>query len=123
MFVVEAQTDSVQLGAHDWVPTDHLNDTEVQAYLSEWKANQTVGLQATLKPIDGWFNPACFIHTGFHHGASYLEHIDFLAAIRNGTPALVTAEAGLRSVAIGVAAHQSIEEGRVVDLRAEGLLS
>ena len=28
------QTDSVQLGAHDWVPTDHLNDTEVQAYLT-----------------------------------------------------------------------------------------
>ena len=73
MFVVEAQTDSVQLGAHDWVPKDHLNDTEVQAYLSEWKANQTVGLQATLKPIDGWFNPACFIHTGFHHAAPRLH--------------------------------------------------
>ena len=50
-----------------------LNDTEVQAYLSEWKANQTVGLRATLKPIDGWFNPACFIHTGFHRAAPRLH--------------------------------------------------
>ena len=63
------------------------------------------------------------LHTGFHHGASYLEHIDFLAAIRNGTPARVTAEAGMRSVAIGVAAHRSIEEGRAVDMRAEGLVA
>ena len=69
MFQVEAQTDSVQ-PVLDWVPNDHLNDTEVQAYLSEWK-NQTVGLQATLKPTDGWFNPACFIHTGFHHAAPH----------------------------------------------------
>lgn len=61
------------------------------------------------------------LHTGFHHGASYLEHVDFLNAIRNNTPARVTAEAGMRSVAIGVAAHRSIDEGRVVDLREDGL--
>jgi myo-inositol 2-dehydrogenase / D-chiro-inositol 1-dehydrogenase len=48
---------------------------------------------------------------GFHHGASYLEHADFVAAIRTGSPAAVTLEDGLRSVAIGEAAHESIRTG------------
>jgi predicted dehydrogenase len=61
------------------------------------------------------------LHTGFHHGASYLEHVDFLSAIQNNSPALVTAQEGMRSVAIGIAAHRSIEEGRAIDIRADGL--
>jgi len=60
-------------------------------------------------------------HTGFHHGASYLEHLAFLACIRDGTPAPVTARDGLWSVAIGVAAHRSIDEGRVVEIGELGL--
>jgi predicted dehydrogenase len=55
-------------------------------------------------------------HVGLHHGASYLEHVDFLGAIQNGTPPKVTLEDGLWSVAIGEAAHRSIEERRSVDL-------
>jgi myo-inositol 2-dehydrogenase / D-chiro-inositol 1-dehydrogenase len=54
--------------------------------------------------------------TGYHHGASYLEHVDFASAIRNGTPPLVTVEEGLWSVAIGVAAHESIATGQPVTL-------
>ncbi|MBA3288340.1 MAG: Gfo/Idh/MocA family oxidoreductase [Acidimicrobiia bacterium] len=53
---------------------------------------------------------------GFHHGSSYLEHLDFLAAIRSGSPPAVTLEDGLWSVAIGQAGHRSIEEGRWVDI-------
>lgn len=53
---------------------------------------------------------------GFHHGASFLEHLDFAQAIRTGTPALVTAEDGYWSVLMGAAAHLSIDEGRVVQL-------
>ena len=53
-------------------------------------------------------------HAGFHHGASYLEHLHFMDAIRNGTPPLVDVRAGLASVALGVAAHRSIDEGRPV---------
>jgi myo-inositol 2-dehydrogenase / D-chiro-inositol 1-dehydrogenase len=45
---------------------------------------------------------------GFHHGASYLEHLDFIDAIESGKPAQVTAEDGLLSVAMGIAAQQSI---------------
>ncbi|MCL1693821.1 MAG: Gfo/Idh/MocA family oxidoreductase [Actinomycetia bacterium] len=51
-------------------------------------------------------------YPGLHEGASYLEHLDFLDAIRNGTPPKVTLEDGLMSVAVGIAAHRSIDEGR-----------
>ncbi len=53
-------------------------------------------------------------YEGLHHGSSYLEHLDFLDAIRTGSPAHVTFEEGMRAVAIGVAGHRSIDEGRVV---------
>ena len=51
---------------------------------------------------------------GFHHGSSYLEHLDFATAMRDGTPPLVTLDDGLWSVAVGEAAHRSIEEDRWV---------
>ena len=55
-------------------------------------------------------------HEGFHHGASYLEHLDFLDAVRSGRPPTVGVEDGLWSVAVGVAAHRAIDEGRPVAL-------
>jgi predicted dehydrogenase len=56
-------------------------------------------------------------YEGFHHGASYLELAAFCDAIRTGTPPAVTVHDGLWSVATGVAAHWSIDEGRPVELR------
>jgi predicted dehydrogenase len=53
-------------------------------------------------------------HQGLHHGASYLEHVDFLNAIRTGSAPGVTVVDGLWSVVIGAAAHRSIDEGRPV---------
>jgi myo-inositol 2-dehydrogenase/D-chiro-inositol 1-dehydrogenase len=55
-------------------------------------------------------------HEGYHHGSSYLEHLDFLTAIREGSPPRVDVEQGLLSVAVGVAAHRSIEQARAVTL-------
>jgi myo-inositol 2-dehydrogenase/D-chiro-inositol 1-dehydrogenase len=55
-------------------------------------------------------------HEGFHHGSSYLEHVDFLAAVRSGGAPAVGVDQGLLAVAVGVAAHRSIDEGRVVTL-------
>ena len=55
-------------------------------------------------------------YSGYHHGASFLEHRDFLHAIRTGTPPAVTLTDGLWSVAIGQAAHQSISDRRPVML-------
>jgi myo-inositol 2-dehydrogenase/D-chiro-inositol 1-dehydrogenase len=60
-------------------------------------------------------------HVGAHHGASYLEHVDFCAAIREGTRPTVTVDDGLWSVAMGAAAHRSIDEGRPVGLEEMGL--
>ncbi len=50
-------------------------------------------------------------HQGLHHGASYLEHADFVDAIRSGRPADVTVLDGLWSAAVGFAAHRSLEIG------------
>ncbi len=58
---------------------------------------------------------------GGHHGASYLEHLDFCAAIRAGEAPAVTVEEGLWAVAMGVAAHRSIDEGRPVTLAEVGI--
>ncbi len=55
-------------------------------------------------------------YEGLHHGSSYLEHVNFLATCRGERPIEVTVEDGLYSVAIGVAAQRSIDEGHVVDL-------
>ena len=55
-------------------------------------------------------------HIGLHHGSSYLEHVGFLDAIRAGKSAEVTLLDGLWSVAVGVAAHRSIETGLPVDI-------
>lgn len=55
-------------------------------------------------------------HVGFHHGASYLEHLDFQSAVRRGAPARVSLHDGLMSVAMGVAAQTALSEHRVVAL-------
>jgi len=51
---------------------------------------------------------------GFHHGASYVEHMRLQDAVRSGSEAEVGLQEGLCSVAIGQAAHLSIDEGRLV---------
>jgi len=55
-------------------------------------------------------------YAGQHFGASYIEHQHFADAVRNGKPAQITLEEGLRSVATGLAAHRSIETGRPVEM-------
>ncbi len=55
-------------------------------------------------------------HEGYHHGSSYLEHVAFLDAVRSGSEPAVSVEDGLWSVAVGVAAHRSIEERRPVEM-------
>ncbi|KAJ7952528.1 inositol 2-dehydrogenase 2 [Quillaja saponaria] len=57
-------------------------------------------------------------YDGLHHGSSYLEHLNFLSAIRTKgekAPA-VDLQDGLISVAMGVAAQLSIEKGRFVTI-------
>ena len=51
-----------------------------------------------------------------HHGSTMGQHRAFLAAIREGGPAEVTPRDGLVAVAMGIAAHRSIDEGRAVEM-------
>jgi predicted dehydrogenase len=51
---------------------------------------------------------------GAHEGASFLEHLDFIAAIESDGEPAVTLEEGRMAVAIGQAGHLSIAEGRPV---------
>jgi len=55
-------------------------------------------------------------YQGFHHGSSFLEHLDFATAIRAGAAPEVGVIDGLWSVAMGAAAHLSIDEQRPVRL-------
>lgn len=55
-------------------------------------------------------------HQGYHHGASYLEHVRFRDAILERSRPEAGLEEGLWSVAMGVAAHLSIAEGRPITL-------
>lgn len=55
-------------------------------------------------------------YLGHHHGSSYREHVDFLAAIRTGSQPQVSLQEGLMSVAVGVAGQRSIDLGRPVEL-------
>ena len=56
-------------------------------------------------------------YLGHHYGASYIEHVKFRDAILNATPAEVTLRDGVTSVVTGLAAHKSINEGRVVEIK------
>ena len=55
-------------------------------------------------------------HLGFHHGASFIEVRNFLEAARGERGVEVDVAQGLMSVAVGVAAHRSIESGRPIHL-------
>ena len=55
-------------------------------------------------------------HQGLHHGASYLEHRQFLHAIQTGGAAEVNLSDGLWSVAVGIAAQRAMSEKRTVEI-------
>ena len=55
-------------------------------------------------------------YEGYHHGSSFIEHLQFTQAIRTGGRPEVTLDDGCWAVATGAAAHRSIELGRPVEL-------
>ena len=61
------------------------------------------------------------LDAGTHHGSTYYQMQAFLAAVRKQGPVIVTAEDGLRAVAMGAAAERSARENRVVSLSEFGL--
>jgi predicted dehydrogenase len=64
---------------------------------------------------------ATALAAGQHHGSTFYQHQHFAAAVRGEGPVIVTANDGLRAVAIGVAAETSAREHRVVEMTELGL--
>ena len=58
---------------------------------------------------------------GHHHGSTFYQHRHFAAAVRGEGRVIVTADEGLRAVAMGIAAETSAREHRVVEMRELGL--
>jgi predicted dehydrogenase len=65
--------------------------------------------------------PATALAAGQHHGSTFFQHQAFTAAIRGEGPVIVSADDGLRAVAMGLAAEISAREHRVVAMSELGL--
>lgn len=85
------------------------------------------GSVLTRSPRTGFGNPkapekrhidvdAAALAAGSHHGSTFYQHQAFARAVRGQGPVEVTAEDGLKAVAIGMAAEISLREHRVVDM-------
>jgi predicted dehydrogenase len=48
---------------------------------------------------------------GFHHGASYVEHLELISCIKSGHKPLVDTQSGFNSIVLGLAAQESITTG------------
>jgi len=57
---------------------------------------------------------------GFHHGATYYQHLAFLDAVAARRPPQVSVADGALAVAVGLAAETSVRERRVVEMRELG---
>ncbi|MEM8726878.1 MAG: Gfo/Idh/MocA family oxidoreductase [Pseudomonadota bacterium] len=66
--------------------------------------------------VDTVETPQDALEAGSHHGATYFQLRDFHAALTGGTPPLIDARDGYRSVVMGAAAQQSIATGLPVDI-------
>jgi predicted dehydrogenase len=64
----------------------------------------------SLKTIDVKDDPRVK-EVGFHHGASYIEHLEFIDCIKNKKKPLVDCQKGLDSIILGLAAQESIQTG------------
>ncbi len=56
------------------------------------------------------------LNAGHHYGATYYQHGAFLAALRGQGVTEVTADDGLRAVAMGIAAERSAREKRAIEM-------
>ena len=81
-FITEAQTDQVQLEAHDWLPGPDHQDAPERAYMAAWRDNMTQALSQPVGKRAGFFNPACYIHTSFSTAQPLIGGESYLAAMQ-----------------------------------------
>ena len=72
-------------------------------------------VERTHVPVD-----AAALKAGHHHGSTFYEHQRFAAAVRGEGQVEVSADDGLRAVAIGMAAEISARERRAVEMSELG---
>lgn len=110
-----------EVGRHEQELTIVGDDGKIEAQIPG-PGHITVGSRASreLREIATPIDPSV-THTGAHFGASYLEVKKFCDAVVDGSTAEVGVDDGLWSVAVGAAAHRSIEEQRPVLLAEFGL--
>ena len=63
--------------------------------------------------------PKAAMDAGSHQGATFFQHQAFLAAVRSGKPAAVSADDGLMAVLMGLAAQASATTGQAVEIDAQ----
>jgi predicted dehydrogenase len=61
------------------------------------------------------------LRAGAHFGSTLYEHRQFIEAVRGDQPVQVTADDGLKAVAMGAAAEISAREKRAVTMAELGL--
>lgn len=71
------------------------------------------GPKHTEVPVD----PA-ILDAGAHHGSTYYQHLGFRKAVLGEGPVEVTLADGLAAVRIGLAAEQSLREGRAIQIES-----
>ena len=91
-------------------PTRRIGGDERDAMI-EVAPRRPVEPQRRVVPID-----AAVLQAGEHHGSTYYQHLRFREAALGRGDVEVTLTDGLKAVALGAAAEQSIAEGRPVAL-------
>ncbi|WP_430427058.1 Gfo/Idh/MocA family protein [Parasphingorhabdus sp.] len=86
-------------------------DVKIPAAEVTWSPRDKSGVH-----VEQVATPKAALSAGDHHGATFFQLTEFHRALTGGLDAKVSALDGLRSVQMGVAAHQSIETGLPVSL-------
>lgn len=95
----------IPVAASHWIEGD---DSEATV---EFSPRSPLGPEKHEVPVD-----EAVLAAGAHHGSTYYEHLGYRKAILGEGPVEVTVADGLQSVRMGLAAEQSIVEGRPVEL-------
>jgi myo-inositol 2-dehydrogenase/D-chiro-inositol 1-dehydrogenase len=106
---------------------EHIRVTYLEGRLKAWEKQDFMTnfeLSTHLEISCGESKPSRHIEPGYpswiensgHNGATYYEHVHFIDNIDGMETSTATAQEGLWSVIVALAAQQSIEQGQVVDI-------
>lgn len=79
-FFLAAQTDRVVLPLHCAVPGQPPFEGLVEQFVLSWKTNMTNSLARIRDTQSAFFNPACWLHTGYSHVGPFIDGMSYMAA-------------------------------------------